>query len=287
MKNNIIAILVTLTISVILAGSLLVPVINDMTDHSVKYTNAPAGESYIFAEGDVTFAWDGTSFAINDVETTPLNKNYTTVTSDNFLIRSTDNGFDIALVGTPTWTAYAMTEFSITASNGAVTGTYSTSSNTDVPISTTYETLYYQDTNGDYVMTSGSTNFFLKGDTEILVDGFNTSIGGSGGGRFFKVTGSIDEGFTMTTGSGNTYTDYTLNATKISGVDNAYNVTSIVFTNVNNVDVTLNRLIVPMTIETTEVGTEQFDSLITVIPVMVIVMLLMGAVGALALRGRD
>jgi len=283
-KMNALTLIITLVVGVILTGALLAPVIDDATDHTVVYTNSASGESYIFANETVTFSWDGAEYLVNNEPTTPLSNSYATITSDLVSVRWATAGPSIMFFDTGV--AYQTTTFKLTAANGSLTGTYSTTTDSDVAVNVSYETLYYQDATGSFVMTSGTSPIYLHGNTEIIVNGFNTNIGGSGGGRFFLVSGTLDDGLALVAG-GTTYTDYTVNATKISNVDDVYAVTSIVFENVNGVDVTLNRFIVPATITTTEIGFDGSDALLKAIPIMVIVALLMAAVGAIALRRAD
>lgn len=275
-EYGLIGIVMTVVVGIILVGSLLAPVISGVTDHSKTFSNVDESLAGVWTLADdtpVTFEYDSTNkiYTVNDVQIQPFSANYSTVTSDGMVIRWSGGNPSVFVPSESK--GYSGGDFSITASNGTITATLPDSGE-PTEVTTTYTYLYYQSADGDYVMTNGTNPIYLMGDSEIHCTGYNTSLG-SGAARWFFATGNIDDGFSLTYGT-TTVTDYTLNATELSGYEeDVYEVTSIVFHISESLDVTVNRLVAPGEITVTKESDQSIDNLYLVIPLLIIVGLLL------------
>ena len=288
MKNKLIPLCITLVVGIILAGSVLIPVINDATDHTYELSNKFTGSGYyhLADSSPVTFVYDDGTYAINDVTVTPFNANYTTITSDGMTVRWSGGAPTIFSESSNT----SVAAFELTANNGTITGTYASSSEptTPVEVELTYTYLFYQDPNGEYIMTGGigaPSEVYLLDKSEVYCNGYNPDLG-TGSDRWFEFKGNIADGFTFKYGT-TEITDVVVNAEKIDGYDDAYALTSFEIEIDEDTTITINRFVAPLTVVATKEHNAAADSLLNVIPVLVIVSLVAMAAGAMILKRDD
>lgn len=283
MDNKLIGLLIATVVGVIMAGSLLVPIVTDQTDHTRTFVNEPDSSGYIMTDysESVTFTYNSTDgYEISGESVTPYNSNFSAMISDGVSIKWTEGVPTIIIFGDGVWNGASVSEFDLTASDGTIVGTYATTSDPDTSadVSATFDTLYYQDADGEYITNYGSEGYYLAGDTEIFATGMNASLG-SGTVRYYQVSGSIDDGFTLTYNSGaTTVTDYTITKTAVNGVDDVYLVESIVFNVSDSVTVTLDNVVVPSVIVGAESNADFYsgsDAVLLVVPVLVILAIMM------------
>lgn len=287
--KNIFVMIITLTVGVILAGALLAPVIDDATNHTEILHNdvgQPTDRPYTFADDSpVTFGYDADGYYVNGEHFSQLGANYATITSDGIVLRQGSGGGSLAAY-VPSLDKSYVPPYSFTANNGTITGTVIVNDE-ETTITASYTYLYYQDADGDYVMTgANSSNFYLLKDTEYYCSGYNTSLG-SGTARWFFMSGSIEDGFTFKYGA-NTVTDYTVNATQLEQYEEeVYEVTSIVFHVSESLDITVNRGIAPAEIVVTKIHDNGLDDIFSVIPIVAILVLVVAAMSYLMAFRRD
>ena len=300
MKTNVLTLIITLVVGIILAGSLLVPVLNDATKTSDTFTNN--GLYYVDSLGEnesVTYSCDSNGAYVDGVAitgdyATGYSGGASIAYTENLVIRWGGTG-SFALRGAY-WAYTSGAEASITFNgNGTYTGNYG-----DTEINGTYSEFYglvLSET--DRVMTASTGHKYVNASSEINVSGL-TNCTNIGSFIVFNVSGSITDGITIvgynqTTGAELelTYTNVEVNKTEVAGYVDLYDVTSITFdvtdTNDKTDSVTYTVFTIPtkVTAELSEHLTPGQISLMGAIPVMVIVALLMAAVGAIALRRAD
>ena len=303
MKTNILGLVVTLVVGIILAGSLLMPVLDDATTTERTFTNV--GRYYVSTEidGETTITMnydiDGTTrqWYIDDVlleyEPTTTGPEYAQITTvagaDNMVFRT--DGRARGLVNST-----GGADYSITVTNESITyGT--TVSNAPLFVASTQPT--------DYVLYNNTgAPCLIKGDSVLIACGYTGVTVANAIDDTPAVTtnltisfsGSVKDGFEITTYDRDytfTVDNVVVNATAHEGYVDLYDFTSVEFDVISENDVathcTYSVLAVPaeVTAELSEHLTPGQIALMGAIPVMVIVALLMAAVGAIALRRAD
>lgn len=284
MNTGLISAVVGATVAIICVAVLLVPIVDDQTDHTRTFVNSAYSDDYIMTDAvdsSVTFAYDSTDgYTVNGESVTAYSSNFAALISDNISVKFSG---PVLIIYDEVWNGATVAEFSLTAADGNINGTYVTSADTSTTetVSTTYEVLYYQDADGAYVTNYGATGYYLKGDTEIFATGVNESLG-SGTVRYFQVSGSIDDGFTFTYNSGATeVTEYTLTASAVSGVDDVYYVTGLSFDVSDDLTVNVDNVVIPasFTVLESDAGDKAAaDALYLTLPVLVLLVVVIGMV---------
>lgn len=302
MNNKLIPIIVlTLAVGIILAGSVLVPVLNDATETEKTYTNSgywymssddSEPHTFEFVSGH-TWIIDGVEYNTDTEDPSQLKTLISTgdmVMRNNGWANGNTSGF---MGGTPTFAKF-------TIYNGKISGEYqNTSQAAHQTIDYDYDSIYFaQFTSDDNTLTKYNIgNIYLKDDSEIFCNGFskinNTVV-------LIKIEGTITnlkltiynqyEGSDLT----DTYeiTDLTVNKVETDCKD-LFKVSSITFTATptgeeTGTEVTYSSFIVPseVTGELKEHLTPGQIALMGAIPVLVIVALLVVAVGVVARRNE-
>lgn len=295
MNNKLIPLVITLVVGIILAGSVLMPVLNDATETERTFLNKGYYEMTYTEADDVSLTWDSADphkVTVNDAvidlpATADLPGPINIICGDDWFIRYTGAGLQF----------YPSTGSSVNAGNGvdmtvtASEGTVTITTNADPAVTKTayYTFLYVVSENGAYVMKNTNDVAYVHEDSEIYGIGRSTVTGGY---VKIKITGSISNGFTATEVGSSAFTigDITVNYTTDSAYIDLYKLSSLQFTvtdSDNNAnDLTYSYFIVPASV-TSELSnhlTPGQIALIGAIPVLVIVALLVVAVGVVARR---
>lgn len=324
MKTNILALAITLTIGVILAGSLLMPVINDTTEVERTFTNEGYYTMDAVTESTVrviewekanpdTLIVDDVPFDMSFVE---INKSYTIIGSDSMILRyihdTTNRGVMIfsndsnaAYVSFHTGTAATSGDkATITLSNNSVTFITDGTTPINKTIANIGNDAYVINPTGtgDYsvVMKKADMPAYVLGDSTIRFMGISVA-GGPGGIALYGI-GTLDDGieistiYTINTTTDVSYSDPEPTDTEISGYDSLYSLDKYTFTisytdngTPKTFDATYSYFLIPneVTAEKSQHLNGGEIALMNAIPIMVIVALLMAAVGAIALRRND
>lgn len=289
-----ISLMLTITVSLILAGALLVPIISDVTATHDTFENDGyfSMMDYYDTSDDVTVSWDYTDPTNITVGTetyeldTPTNQFISIVVGDDFYVRYANGGsnhyIQASYGGTDKLSAStaASSSFTATFSGGTATMTVGSTSQT-----ADYTEIYViSGDDGDYVMKYSDDTAYMGAETEFCGVGV-TALGDAT--SVIRVEGTIEDGATVTviaatTTDTPTISNVVVNATEIDGYD-GYELSSITFTisaDGEDYDATYSYFIVPseVSLEKSEhMGTTEI-ALISVIPIMVILAVLMVAV---------
>ena len=300
MKNNILNLAIVLTVGMILAGSLMMPVINDAAATTDTFKN----EGYFYldeidADTTRTIFWDHTApnqltIDTDNVVSLPTNVSVTTVCSgDNWMVRHSPNSlFQLYITnGGVSASVNDGTDLTITISGGTLTAVNTAS--TPVTKSVTFTDAYcitYED-KADYVMKKSDAVAYMNADSPIFGEG-RSNIG-SQIGVAILVEGTVEDvNITEISSYSATFGDPTIVMTANSAHNDLYELQKITFTGTvgtESSDLTYSYFIVPSTV-TAERSVHFAPGeivLIETIPIMVIVALLMFSVGGLYLRRSD
>lgn len=286
---GIVATIVALVIVVVCA----IPIISDSVATEDTYKND--GYFYVDKFTDTyTFSWNYNNpevFVINGEEV-----EYTAETgslsvsvfcTDSCAMRYVNNTLTCNFYGGGTYISGNATypEVTATLENGTLTVTNGT---TTKPIANTTE-VYSIVKDGPFVMKNKDKVAYLNGDSEIYASG--QTFSGSAY-IFCHLSGTIDDGISY--GPDNlTFSNQTVNYVENNTHEDLYELTSITFTAVNSNNVEFNPVysyfIVPA--EVTAERTVQVDGatgdIITVIPVLMVLAILIGAVTLFIKTRRD
>ena len=285
MNNKLIPIVLTLVVGIILAGSVLVPVLNDAQKDigpKVSYDNTPIDSNYKFLGTDealeITLTKNGDT-GLWDVEingetyTTTADQNLTLLYSDALSMNKNANGTAIEInYGNGEIIASYATK-TITFENGVVTLEIPTAS---FSWTGTYSWVYIWNNDGTWINHAGSYSAYVSSINDLVCGGSYTT----GENDCFY---SIKDGVLSITGDYEH--SFTYNLTKVEGTTDVYELSSLVIT-VGDETFTPFRTLVPETITGHEASGASY-SLLGAIPVMVIVALIMGAVGMIVVKRND
>lgn len=260
-------------IGVLVFASLLVPVVSDAIDdnHTDLLNNTGVKYRMVEATESVTASWDGTTCLINGVAVT-YGATYSFITADTFCCRWSSSGVPARVFDYENNTASNYPTWTLTASNGTATLT-------DLADSTKTETVSYSwlfipntetPVKDNWVMTNGNSTYYLTDDSEIYISSTDGNI---------VISGKFSDLNITTNGVEATYTaDYT----EVSGyTENVYKLDNFVITSaISGVDYTFDRFIVPYSIEVENEGTTAINNMLGLIPLVVILSLILGLIGA-------
>lgn len=285
---------VSITIACLLAVTLLIPIISESTTTEDTFTNTGNGQyRYISSDETYTLNWyyaTPTKVTINGTELNAITGNEVLAMGD----------FTLRIYGNPTGYAqliladnvsgvtanvsdskdftFSYEDGTITASNGTVTKTIDTDG---------FYGLVPE--NGTHTMKVGTSTVYLKGDETLLVMGI-TNVG-SQWNTGYLIDGTIKE-YTVEQWTGtNSYvpTDITDDSAEVSGYEDLYTVKQFTW-DVDNSGttqhVTYNTFLVPLSV-TAERSIHPDAStiaLLNIIPLFVVVGIILGTVGFIALR---
>ena len=300
MNNKLITIVLTLVVGTILAGSVLMPVLNDATKTEQTFVNEGVFNYGIFTPDDEyeleVVGADG-SIMVNGVAVEPFNattRYYSIVASDNFAARYgySNNIYFCQCVGKDSSdNTFAdggiLTNISI--DNGALSVVFTKSDSSVVSKTVEFTELYAIVPNADEaVMKVAADAVYIKGDSPIYSSGLTQVTLWS---NLFHIEGTYNDGLTISSPNlpDATYDNITWNIEPVSGYVDLYKLTSIEFDITNNgttYHATYSYFGVPteVTAELSQHLTPGQIALLGAIPVMVIIALLVVAVGAVAKR---
>lgn len=295
MKANILTLAITLTVGIILAGSLLMPVISDATETENTFTNTglyymsyvPENDSHelVFTPG-TGWTFDGEAF-------TDVPNDSTIIGTDDLVIRGDGRARGL-------FSSAGSTAIDLVITDTTLVGTFGTQS-----VNVTYDKIIIAvPDKSDLVMKAGTTTAYVLKDSTIEAYGY-TSIQYSEGGQnnaVFHIEGNIDDGFTITASpSGNVTINYsieniTTDEEAVTTYIGLYKITTIEFDIVVTDDdadytthCTYNRFIVPAEV-TAELANHLNSgeiAILNALPVLIIVALVVMAAGALYLKRDD
>lgn len=304
MEMKIPAIAITAVVVVIVLAGVLMPVLDDATATTDKFTNDGSFELTYNQPDEITLVWDHTnpgSITVNDESITmpTLNngESRTVLCGDDWLVRF---GYGTSLGGNyiqwyPSVGASILAsvangyDLTVTCSDGTVT--VSDTASTPNTSTQSYSYFYCVADDGDYVMKNGADAVYVTGDTTVYAMGL-TNVG-TYTSTGIKIEGSIDDGMTWSIFRGSTaeFTNQEVNYTEVDNYISLYKLESMTATVTledQSVDAVYSYFIVPeeVTAERAEHFTDNQNAIFAAIPIMVIVALLI-AVVALVFRGRD
>lgn len=147
MKNKLLSVAIMATLTVILLGSLLVPIIDDYENKNVHtYTNSGVRASFMDVQDAHSITISGGTLTI-DGTTTSVPSYQIALASDKFNARFYTDGFSVNC------TQGAFGSMDVTIEEGKFSGTIGTKTYTDEPL--TY--LAVPDSEGEFVMTYADT----------------------------------------------------------------------------------------------------------------------------------
>lgn len=282
MRTNVLTLVITLTLGIILAGSLLMPVISDAqrtAGEEVHYDNIQSGYNYRLTEKNeaVTVAITGSGGDIYYNGEIITDSGFC-VYSDSVSIRA-DSINRFLYVSTPTQAL----EFRVSwASNYTFIYSNGICTITNVGTSTVLETapytwLYVPDDSGEWVTVTGSSTHYVNSINDIICNGYYS-------------TGENDTGYTVRNGvatvSDSTYTaglEYTL--TPVAGTTDVYTVATFKVL-VDDESFTPWFMLIQRDIVGHEASGAAY-ALYGAIPVLVIIGLVLAATAAIVVKRND
>lgn len=288
MNNKLIILVLTLVVGIIVTGSVLMPALDtakEINSPHQDYSNVNANTvSYGAIENGTDFVYDGSSFTINDIESSKTSS--IAFASDTcFMYFDSMSVPKLFYVDDSTYSRIQnITAFNIVVNNESFSGTVTTSDG-DTSIDYTYSTYALcPNTNGDYVLcdTNFSHEYTVKSIDQIWTFEY------SGASHYFSAIGDaikvngVDAGTcTVDATAVGMVAGYTVTVDKTSGSDVSYSY--------NGAAYYPHYVIVPKSVSLTLSGYENntaWLNLMSVLPIMVIVALVVAAVGAVTLK-RD
>ena len=305
MNNKLISIVLTLVVGIILAGSVLVPVLDDATATEKTFDNRDGALFQLekFDEStEYSFEWvytDPTHATVNN-ETVTLSRATVICATDSFLIRygqDSSNGYYLQAVGGSLGSVYgnvnSKTTLTISVSSGTLTATVANEGSSPTSKTVSITEGYGIVANGGYVMKASNQTAYVLADSPIMAMGL-TSLDGVWS-NMFQIVGNV-EGVEVTqinpTPATYTISNVAVNVESSASYIDLYELQSITFDATlvsDNTTVhacTYDYFIVPaeVTAELSEHLTPGQIALMGAIPVLVIVALLVVAVGVVARR---
>lgn len=304
-SKNLLTLAITLTVGIILAGSLLAPVISDATTTERTFEN----EGYFYVEKisadddrTITIEWDRDAFGTMiwngtnvDVSTWPSG-GYTVATDGVSKIIRMGMGNSVALqtLGDSFSSGGGNTKhMEITIANGTITANSILLNDTTYSVTTTYTEVWaYSLTPTDYVMKKADKIAYLNEDSEYLAMGVTTVTQWN---TIIKVTGTVsdfDVSIVYPSGVTATTTNKEVVIERNDEYTDLYELDKLTFTvsdGTTTVDAIYSYFIVPAKV-TSELTNHLDDGEIAImnaIPIMIIVALVVMAAGALYLRRTD
>lgn len=306
-SSTIIGIVVAMVVGIIVAGSVLMPVLDDVTATEATFKN----DGYftydaVTDDTDVTITWavaDPSNISVNGVSVAmpDAQSNWTIVGSENFTLRFYRNATVTGLQ------CYGTSGYISGNTGTAGLSTVSVTVSSSAMVVTAGETTrsYTMGTHGFVVNAKGDGALTLKysnqsayvmGDSEVYLCG-TTFVTGSGTNDFVGLFGygSLDDGMTMSAFYGNTgsntvsFGDVTATYSSVNGYDGLYLLEKFTFPLTQNsatVTAIYSYFVVPTEV-TAEKSVHLNDgeiSMLMVVPLLIIVGILMLAVRMMVYR---
>lgn len=296
---------VAMVVAIVIVVTCAIPIISDSVASEDKFVNVGSFDMTYSQTEDVTLVWDHTApgqITVNDVAVTmPTISNgeqRTVICGDNWIVRY---GYGDTLGGNfvqwyPSNGASILAsqsnglDLTVTCSSGTVSVTDTAS--TPNTATGTYTYLYCVANDGAYIMKNATDSVYMNGDSQFYAMGL-TNVG-TYTSTGIKITGSIDDGATWTTfrGTDFAFTNESMVYEEVSGHKDLYKLTSMSAT-VTKEDQTANAtysyFIVPaeITAERTSHVDGTIADLISVIPVLMVLGIVIGAIALFIKTKRD
>lgn len=281
-SKNLLTLAITLTVGIILAGSLLMPVISDATETERTFENT--GYYYMTDVGaDESYTYE---FVSSPAKAWTVNGEALSFPEGAFNVLVTDEHFVRSNGQIESSSVASMT---VTVTAESITGTY-TASGVSHDIDWAVDGFYGAvPTKDSFIMTNPDATTYVKSDTEVLGFGLSNL---SGQYPIFHIVGDMENVTVTSPDTSITIANVAINKTPVDGFIDLYKFESITFDATkgdNTATITYNRVIVP-----TEVMAELSQHLnsgeiaiLNALPVLIIVALVMMAAGALYLKRDD
>lgn len=299
-KKDLIIGVVGLTVCVIVAATVLMPILNDATTTHETFTNKGVFYYGIFTPDDeYTLEYDDGTITVNDTVVTPIQGvdlthygSYSVISTDNMLFRfgSNNNGYYVQIVGNDKGgnnVLLGASTATVTISSGDLVVT--TGGDNPQTKTFTFTEMYAIVPNVDDAILKASTGqVYIKGDSQLYASGLTTV---SAWNNMFHFEGTYDDGITISSPNlpGCTFDNIVWNIEPVSGYVDLYKLTSIEFDIINNdttVHATYSYFGVPS--EVTAEKSQHLDSgsiaIINAIPIIIIVAMIAMAVGFFLIR---
>lgn len=280
MKTNVLTLVITMVVAVILAGSILMPIISDAQKTigpQVTYTNEDNSSSgYHYGPVDsIHLVIDENGASINDTIIKRASNPIVLFESDNISVNLPNTG------STATMEAYYNNDtiggdiyggtLDLTAENGEITAVFGANT-----LTFTYTWLITITENGEYINHQVGGNIYYTDPTNMIICGGVYS------------TGENDTYYSWYNGIATDNGEYDIslnpNGTLVSGTTDVYQ-SSLPRIVIGDEDFTPFRMLIKEEVVGHERGAGY--ALLGAIPIMVIVAILMVAVGAIAYRRAD
>lgn len=318
MNNKLIPLCITLVVGIILAGSVLMPVISDATKTTETYTNDGYYRmTHYDATSDHTMFWTYEKPDTVTIDNEDVKLTYPTVAGSSVTVIA-DTDWIFRLYVGPSGPAFidyipstggvtrATVADSMTLTVTLTSGSMSASFSDGTTKTGTYTDIWLPSNNGDLTMKKADKTAYVLGDSEIVGYGISSPLNHngqplSGPGDGIYLTGTYDDGITGTIwrGTDGALSNIELHATADDAHKDLYLFDKITatFTLTETVDsetvttdtaLTYNYVIVPyqVTAELSNHLTPGQIALMGAIPIMVIVALLVVAVGVVARKNE-
>jgi hypothetical protein len=314
-SKNLLTLAITLTVGIILAGSLLMPVISDTTETERTFTNEGyyRMSAYDNAEsGDYTITWSNakpTTLVIEDVEynmseiLTVKNMYFSIFASDGAYMRVASGNTNSIVVqchnssGSPMAAFDSsntnMTSMSITIDADSIDVTRVTDS-TVTATSSYSDWIYVLDPNGNYIMKDKDKSAYVGDEDIIILAGVTnvatspaTPVGVYGHGTIDNLV--IESGYPD---DDTVYSHIVVNSDVVAGYIGLNTVGDITFDmtrDTTTTAATYSYYLVPVevTAELTNHLSNDEIALLNALPIIVIIGLVLAGVGAIFVRNRD
>lgn len=301
MKNNVVGIIVSATVSLLCIGLILMPTLSDASQTDGTFTNEGYYRMSDITE-DITMVWDHDSpsqVTVNDtvisLENVPTDRITTLIITDTMLVRyaPVSAGTIVQVYSSSGYLGASVsdgTDMTVTVSDGSITAVVGTNNATE-----SYTEGYHISDDGDWTMKySDETAYVHKSDSLIVLAGSTVVDTATIG---ILASGTINDGLEMTTIQTSdvevtpTYGDVEFVYTDVDGYDDLVSLSQCEFTitvDSTTIDATYSYFLVPyeVTAELSEhLGITEI-TILSVIPVILIMAVLLGVTYAV-MRNRD
>lgn len=307
-NNSLISVIVGVALVVIMATVFMMPIISDATTTEDTFTN---DHSYYVVKNPetATITWDGSKMEIdgetvNVPDATENPYGVSILSKINGVIRYNADNTVQKWGDMGAYNATLISAMNLSIASDTLTGTFTygtgddaTNVNVNLALGDTYYILSNSNESED-VLTVSDGNLYVNGDTVVQSNGVSkTDNNIVNGVVVFNVSGSIDDGFTITGYNRNggaeltniTYSNLNVDYTTVSDHLDLYKINKVTFTttvtDTDNNDIVVNHsydyFAAPLEI-TAERAVHLDDSeiaLVEIIPILVIAGLIVGVVG--------
>lgn len=295
--NNmkILGIVIAAAVSIIVLGSVLMPVFNDVSDNSETFTNDGYVKLSLIDENTTaSFSWDHTNPKVIvcngvpvDMSAIPEDMQISVVGADSFVVRYENLAGNLSRLicngvgGQMLIISSGENNATMSINNGVFSVDFGSGVRTK-----TLNNGYYVNALGDYVLKFTDSPAYVSDDTLVLAgitspsQSVSVAVFGIGTIRSMEITPTFQTGYTIK--------NIVINSEAVSGYDDLHKLSAITFKIVDDAtseeyDATYSYFAVPVNVVVHESGTltDGQLSLLRAIPVMIIIGILMMVVGVI------